>query len=237
MERPTLARDASCGGGCAHAETLPRSVADRHRRVRWRARTRVVRRGDLGRPARHRANGCRSPSSRTPATAASSRESCSFEPFFDSLHSVAYRVRPLASGGNTISTSDSDCFRNPVKNDVLCRGFVSSISVSGSGLADRVSIHDTPDRASTCLSGDVVSHPMTAEVHLADGDDRLHVRQRPLQCREHLPERDRAGHRPPGAGLGVRRQRRRPPRGERVRRRDLRRLRAATRSLGSPERT
>ena len=104
------------------------------------------------------------------------------EPFFDSLHTVAYRVRPLASGGNTISTSDGDCLRNPVKNDVVCNGSVSSISVSGSGLADRVSIHDTPDRASTCLSGDVVNHPMTAEVHLADGDDRLHVESGPFNA-------------------------------------------------------
>ena len=91
-------------------------------------------------------------------------------------------MRPLASGGNTISTSDGDCFRNPVKNDVVCNGSVSSISVSGGGLADRVSIHDTPDRASTCLSGDVVNHPMTAEVHLADGDDRLHVESGPFNA-------------------------------------------------------
>ena len=104
------------------------------------------------------------------------------EPFSDSLHTVAYRVRPLASGGNTISTSDGDCFRNPVKNDVVCSGSVSSISVSGSGLADRVSIHDTPDRASTCLAASVVDHPMTAEVHLADGDDRLHVESGPFNA-------------------------------------------------------
>lgn len=108
------------------------------------------------------------------------------EPYHDAVR-TGYRVRPRAGQETTtINTSDGECLRNPVVNDVVCsrlsfvRPYWIWIDLRNSGDDDRVAIREhqpesqLPDVESECSLG--TTHAETSvDVYLGRGDDRFEV--------------------------------------------------------------
>ncbi|MCU0307773.1 MAG: hypothetical protein MUE51_08410 [Thermoleophilia bacterium] len=108
---------------------------------------------------------------------------------------TGYRVRPRAGRTTgTIATSDSDCLRNPVVNDVVCSRFSTSIAINlrNSGKDDRVAIReylvrtDLPGLYACARRSDLAN--VRAAVYLGGGDDRFEDVSSSVQCPEGDPD-------------------------------------------------
>lgn len=91
-----------------------------------------------------------------------------------------FRVRQDQAGRPTITTSDPDCFANPVVNDVVCDGGRASAGVTARGGADSVTLTGHPGQTlpgtpPACIEGAGTATLLDAEVDLGDGDDVLAV--------------------------------------------------------------
>lgn len=95
------------------------------------------------------------------------------EPFKDDLPRDGWRVAQGAFGVPAIVTSDADCVRNPLANDVICTGPRSALSVTMADGADTVRVEDRQRDAN--VGGCTTGLPFTAvaTVNLGGGADRL----------------------------------------------------------------
>ena len=100
------------------------------------------------------------------------------QPFTD-LTRDGFRVRQDAFGVATITSSDADCFTNPIVNDVVCSGARGSLSVVMRGGADRVTLRGDNASADVCFAGGVSAPFIAATVDLGGGDDVLTVDKSP----------------------------------------------------------
>ena len=111
------------------------------------------------------------------------------EPYKDAIR-TGYRIRPReGQPTGKIDTNDSDCFRNPVVNDVVCSKFSNSIEIdlTNSGDDDRVAIREnqreselpTSSLGLTCVArpsnGSSLMVAVTALVRLGGGNDSFRV--------------------------------------------------------------
>jgi Ca2+-binding RTX toxin-like protein len=100
------------------------------------------------------------------------------QPFTD-ITRDGFRVRQDAFGVATITSSDPDCFTNPVVNDVVCSGARGSLNVTMLGGADRVTLRGDSASGDVCFLGGVTAPVIPATIALGGGDDLFTVEKSP----------------------------------------------------------
>lgn len=109
------------------------------------------------------------------------------EPYRDALR-TGYRVRPRSDQNEgTIETTDGDCFRNAVVNDVVCGRLPTAIKVllGDGGRNDRVVLREnqreselpTTTAFGCATRGPVTEDDVTAYVKLGVGNDSFRIQQ------------------------------------------------------------
>ncbi len=100
------------------------------------------------------------------------------QPFTD-ITRDGFRVRQDAFGVATITSSDPDCFTNPVVNDVVCSGARGSLNVTMRGGADRVTLRGDNASGDVCFAGGVTAPVIPATIAMGGGNDLFAVEKSP----------------------------------------------------------